>query len=154
MVIFVFLLWLVLNGRVTLELVIFGVLISAIIAVFLHFLTDYNIKSEIELLKTFPFIILYFLNLIKEIILASLNVIKIILSNKKPDSVLIEFHSGIKSNLLNSILANSITLTPGTYTVFQQEDRFVVHCLMEAYGEGIENSSFVKLLKRIGGKIS
>ena len=151
MIIFVFLLWLVLNGRITLELVIFDVIISTAVAAFLSMLTSYNIKTEVQLIKKLPFILLYLLNLILEIIKASLSVIFVILSGKKPDCVLVEFHSGINSRILNTVLANSITLTPGTYTVFLQDDRFVIHCLMKSYGEDMDKSSFVKLLKNISG---
>ena len=40
-------------------------------------------------------------------------------------------------------------LTPGTYTVFQEKDRFVIHCLRREYAEGLEDSSFVHLLRRL-----
>ena len=149
MIIFVFLLWIVLNGRFNTELVVFGVLISFLVSAFFHMLTDYSLKTELQLLKKFPFIIFYIFNLIIEIIKASLSVMSVIILGKKADSVLVEFHSGIKSALLNTILANSITLTPGTYTVFQENDRFLIHCLMESYGDDLENSSFVKILKAL-----
>ena len=48
-------------------------------------------------------------------------------------------------------MANFITLTPGTYTLFQEGDHFVVHCLKREYGEGLEGSSFVKYLKLLDG---
>ena len=47
------------------------------------------------------------------------------------------------------LLANSIALTPGTYTLFLQGDHFVIHCLRPEYAEGIEDSSFVRLLRRL-----
>ena len=66
----------------------------------------------------------------------------------QPEPLLVEFHSGLKRESLNVILANSITLTPGTITVFQEEDHFVVHALRREYAEGIENSVFIRLLRR------
>jgi multicomponent Na+:H+ antiporter subunit E len=47
------------------------------------------------------------------------------------------------------LLANSITLTPGTYTLFQDKDHFVVHCLRREYAEGMDNSTFVELLRKV-----
>lgn len=47
------------------------------------------------------------------------------------------------------ILANSITLTPGTITVSVEGDVFCVHCLDKELAEGIENSVFVQLLERM-----
>ena len=61
-----------------------------------------------------------------------------------------EFHSGLPTDLQNVLLANSITLTPGTYTLFQEGDGFVVHTLREDFAEGIESSVFIKLLRRLG----
>ena len=47
------------------------------------------------------------------------------------------------------LLANSITLTPGTITIEQREDEYTVHCLDSSFIEGIEKSTFVKLLERM-----
>ena len=47
------------------------------------------------------------------------------------------------------ILANSITLTPGTITVSLEDNRFCVHCLDRELAEGMENSVFVELLKKM-----
>ena len=61
---------------------------------------------------------LYLLNLMREIIVASLHVIRLILSPaRKPEPVLIEFDSGLPTEFQNVVLANSITLTPGTITL-------------------------------------
>ena len=73
----------------------------------------------------------------------------LVLHAEDPEPVIVEFHSGFQSRLQNVLLANSITLTPGTITVFQDGDHFVVHCLRREYAEGIEDSSFVRLLRRV-----
>ena len=46
-------------------------------------------------------------------------------------------------------LANSITLTPGTITVSLEENRYVIHCLDKSFSEGLNESSFVRLLARM-----
>jgi len=90
-------------------------------------------------------------NLVVEIIKAAFQVAVLAWSKKTPDPVMVEFHSGLEGNLTNVLLANSITLTPGTFTVHQDGDRFIVHCLRAEYAEGIEDSSFIKLLRRVKG---
>lgn len=143
-------LWIILNGRVTLELVLLGIPIAAAVFLFAHFAFGYSAGSELKILRYAPLAIWYGLNLVIEIIKASLNVIAVILNpGKKPDPVLIEFDSGLPSSFQNVVLANSITLTPGTVTVEMEGDHFLVHCLIPEYAEGIEESSFVKLLRRI-----
>lgn len=149
MPLFVFILWIILNGRITWELVLFGIVISAAVSYFGYIVTRYVPEHDIRLVKNLPLLLLYLFNLIWEIIKAALSVILLILHAEDPDPVIIEFHSGLKTNLQNVLLANSITLTPGTITVFQDKDYFVVHCLRREYARGMEESSFVKLLRRL-----
>ena len=47
------------------------------------------------------------------------------------------------------ILANSITLTPGTITVSLEGNDFYVHCLDKEFAEGIDSSAFVELLQKM-----
>ena len=71
------------------------------------------------------------------------------------EPVLVTFQTKIKSPFLRVLLANSITLTPGTITVSLEDDTYVVHALDKDFAEGIENSVFVRMLEkaeRIGKK--
>ena len=145
-----FILWIILNGRVTLELVLLGILISAAVFLFARAAFGYSARRELDVLRYMPLALLYLINLMREIILASLHVIRLILSPaRKPEPVLIEFDSGLPTEFQNVVLANSITLTPGTVTVEMQGAHFTVHCLIPEFAEGIGESSFVRLLRRI-----
>lgn len=144
-----FALWVILNGRITLEIVLFGIAVTALIYIFLIKVLGYSVSSDIRIAKNIPIGILYILNLIWEVIKASVTVIGVALApGAHPDPVLVEFHSGLPGNFLNVLLANSITLTPGTITVFRKGDHFVIHALRREYAEGLSESSFVKLLRR------
>ena len=152
MIIFFFLLWLILNGRITAELILLGIPISALMLLLANRAVGYTIKTDIRIMRNLPVFFLYTLNLVAEILKASAAVMEVVLDpSKKPDPVIVEFHSGLKTELQNVLLANSITLTPGTYTLFQEGDHFVVHCLKREYGEGIGESSFVKYLRLLDG---
>ena len=145
-----FILWIILNGRVTLELVLLGILISAAVFLFARAAFGYTASSERKVLKYTPLAIVYLVNLMREIIVATCHVISLILHpSAKPKPVLIEFHSGLPTEFQNVVLANSITLTPGTVTVEMEGDHFLVHCLIPEYADGIGDSSFVKLLRCI-----
>jgi len=61
----------------------------------------------------------------------------------------VKFKTNLKKDLSKTILANSITLTPGTITIEVKGDEFTVHCLSEKNIEGIINSKFEKILLKI-----
>ena len=63
-----FVLWLVFNGNVTLEICIFGVVIAAAVFAFTCKFMDYGIAKEISLYKNFFRLLRYVFVLIIEII--------------------------------------------------------------------------------------
>ena len=144
-----FVLWLLLNGRITLEILCFGVVIDALLLYFMSRFMGRPLRREILLWKMFPLLAYYFLNLLYETAKAAVLVLGVALkpsARRRP--VLVEFRSGLTREYQNVILANSITLTPGTITVFQERDRFIVHALRKEYAEGLRDSSFVRILKK------
>ncbi len=89
----------------------------------------------------------------EEIVKASVCVLRLILTpGLEPEPALIYFDTGLKSGTAKMILANSITLTPGTITVSVEGEQFCVHCLDLELAEGLENSVFVKLLEEMEEK--
>jgi len=71
--------------------------------------------------------------LVKEIVAAAVQVARIVLSPRMPvDPSLLEFHADLPNAGAQTILANSITLTPGTVTVDVDRGVFLVHALTDA----------------------
>lgn len=135
-----FLLWIIFNGRVTAEIVIFGLVISAALYWFICRFMDYSPKREMRYLKKGGLLIQYLYHLVKEIVIANFATMKLICSsNKVVEPVLVEFDTHFKTDTSRFLLANSITLTPGTITVAINGDRFVVHCLDKTLAEGMEH---------------
>jgi multicomponent Na+:H+ antiporter subunit E len=150
MCILLFLLWIIWNGRLSVEILLFGVLMTVLAFLFAIKVLGYSLASERRFWRNLPLFLLYTVNLIREIFKAALAVALLALDAKgKPDPVIVEFHSGLPTDFQNVLLANSITLTPGTYTLFQDKDHFVVHCLRREYAEGMDSSSFVELLRKV-----
>lgn len=150
MCILLFLLWIIWNGRLSVEILLFGVLLTALAFLFAIKVLGYSLASERRFWRNLPLFLLYTVNLIREIFKAALAVALLALDAKgKPDPVIVEFYSGLPTDFQNVLLANSITLTPGTYTLFQDKDHFVVHCLRREYAEGMDSSSFVELLRKV-----
>lgn len=145
-----FFVWIILNGRITVEIVIFGLILSAVLFYFICRFMNYSMKKELMLFHLIPLFFQYFYVLIQEIVKANLCVLKIIISPEiQPEPALVYFGTDLQSELSKVILANSITLTPGTITVSLEDNRFCVHCLDRELAEGMENSVFVELLKKM-----
>lgn len=144
--------WFVLNGRFTVEITLYGIGVSAVVYFVLCKLTDFSFKKDIKFCKNILFILAYFGVLLKEIFLSNVNIVKVIFERKKtPTPEIIHLHLGIKSKFLNTLVANSITLTPGTITVDLEGDHFIVYCLDKTMIDGFENSTLVKLARKMEG---
>ena len=142
--------WIIFNGAVTWEIMLFGIVLSAAVCVFMSVLTEYSIKAELKLYKKLPYILLYIPVLIYEIVKANIiTAVFILKGNKKIKPVIVCFDSPLKTEYASSVLANSITLTPGTISVSFKDGKFKVHCLDVSLCDGIGSSSFVKILKKI-----
>jgi multicomponent Na+:H+ antiporter subunit E len=150
MYILLLLFWIILNGKITAEILIFGVVLSAAIFWFMCKYLDYSPKYEIFVAKNLPWIIVYFVVLVIEIFKAAITVYKRVYSRKiEIQPQIIFFDVDIESEFLRFVLANSITLTPGTITVDVDEKRFCVHALDYSLADGIEDSVFIKMLKKM-----
>lgn len=150
MLLLFFLVWLIFNGAVTTEIVMFGIVIAAVMFAFICKFMDYSIRKEILLLKMSGFFAVYVFQLIIEILRANLAVIRLILSQSEVAvPTMVSFRTTLKTKRARVILANSITLTPGTITVSLHDDELIVHCLDESMAEEMEDSIFVKMLERM-----
>lgn len=149
----IFAVWLILNGKVTAEICLFGLGISAALIFFMCRFMDYSLKRELLLFRLAPFLVRYFWVLVEEIVKANVCVLKIILSPQmQPEPAFVYFETRLKGGMARTLLANSITLTPGTITISVEEGRFCVHCLDRDLAMGMEESVFVKLLEEMEEK--
>lgn len=142
--------WIIFNGNITLEIFLFGLVIAALMYGFICAFMDYCVKKDLILMRKSLRIIQYIAVLVWEIVKANAAVMHMILSpgfQNKP--VIIHFKTDLKSRTARVLLANSITLTPGTITVSLEDDVYTVHCLDKSLAEGIDSSVFVKLLRKL-----
>ncbi|BDR67066.1 hypothetical protein K144313037_11320 [Clostridium tetani] len=137
--------WLILAQRFTLETVILGYVISY--SIFKFNKKTLCINNRNINLKKGKYILTYCFCLVKEVFKSNFHVAKIILSPKMNISPkIVTFETKIRSNFLRTILANSITLTPGTLTVELQDNSLTVHCLEESNIHELKDSDFEKIL--------
>ncbi len=150
MLVLFFLVWLIFNGRVTLEIILFGVVIAALVFGFVCKFMDYSLEKEKDFYKKFLYLIWYAMILVKEIVVANVQVVHMIWTRKEiMEPKIVRFKVDLKTDLARVILANSITLTPGTITVLLEENEYTVHCLDKSLADGMEDSVFVKMLQKI-----
>ena len=145
-----FLIWIIFNGQFTLEIAAFGLVIAGALYWFICKFMDYKPRNDLVLCKRFFLIIHYIFILVKEILKANIAVFKMVYSAKyQLEPAVVHFTTNLNSNFARVLLANSITLTPGTITVSLNDNEYVVHCLDKELAQGIDHSIFVKLLERI-----
>lgn len=156
MYILFFLCWVIFNGQLTLEIGIIGIFVAALLYAFICKFMGWSFQKDIHMMQYAIFMIGYLFVLIWEILKANKDTMKMIFTSKyEREPVLVTFHTNIKSPVLRVLLANSITLTPGTITVSLEDDEYVVHALDKDFVDGIEDSVFVRMLEkaeRIGKK--
>jgi len=142
--------WIIFNGNITLEILIFGVVIAAAMLAFMCKFMDYSLQKEKNVYKKSIWFLAYAVLLIREIIKANLAIIPRILTvEEEMDPVIVKFRTNLKSDFTRMLLANSITLTPGTITVSLEEDEYTIHCLDTSLAEGLENSDIEKALAKL-----
>lgn len=145
-----FILWVIFNGRITLEICLFGIVIAGAVFAFTCKFMDYSIEKEKHILKKSMQMLHYICVLVVEIVKANFAVIHLILSEKEEiEPALVSFEAKMKTTTGKAFLANAITLTPGTITVSLEDSRYLVHCLDESMAEGMDDSVFADLLEKM-----
>lgn len=147
-----FLLWIIFNGRITLEILIAGALISLLLDLFVRKILRLNLTFS-NLLRTarlLPDILLYLAVLLIEIVRANFSITKLVIApNINVEPCLVKFNTALKTQAARVVLANSITLTPGTITVSLDDNCLLVHALNREIADGLKGSIFEKLLARM-----
>lgn len=152
MLVLFFLIWIIFNGKVTLEITLFGIIISILVFCFICRYMDYSLAKEGKTYRNLFRGIAYVILLVYEIIKANLCVMKLIVSSKyEIEPVVVRFRTDLKGDASKVVLANSITLTPGTITIALKGDEYLVHCLDKDLSGGMEESSFVRHLRKMEG---
>jgi multicomponent Na+:H+ antiporter subunit E len=120
-----FALWLVLSGHPTPLHLVQGALSAALVAYL-----NRDLETLSVFLRSSPRFVAYIPWLLKEIVVANVQVVRIVLHPRLPvDPSVVRVRTRLTSDLALTTFANSITLTPGTITVDVEGSEFVVHAL-------------------------
>ena len=151
MIILLFILWIIFNGKITLEIAIVGLIVSLAVTVFCKNFFFNEKRSTKHIIKEDFMTVMYIGVLIVEIIKANIAVLTILLSKDiEIEPCFCYFKTNLKNPIHRILLANSITLTPGTITVeLSEQGEYKVHCLDKSFAPGINDSIFVKMLRKM-----
>ena len=145
-----FVLWVILNGRITLEIALIGI----VLAVGLDFLSNWMLghsfrQSYRRTLSLFG-LYRYLPMLLRDMIFSAWKVLWLVLHPRQEiHPQLMYFKTGIQNENIQVLLADSITLTPGTITVELQHGKYRVHALDASFMEGIESCGLERELERL-----
>ncbi len=139
-VITIFVIWVLLNGKFTSEVFISGALVSVLVAIM--FFRSYNIFEALKLNpKAIMYWFVYIFVFLMELVKSNFDVAFRVISPKLPiNPGIVEVKTKLKSKLGRMILTNSITLTPGTFTVELIDDRIFIHWI-DVKSEDIEEDT-------------
>lgn len=141
--------FLVLCEKISIVNIIFSIIVGFLVY---RFNTHSGELARLFNRKTIHTWILFVPMLFFEVVKANFQVAKIALSvDMKLDPKIVMYESRINNQWLITILANVITLTPGTMSVDIYENQLKIHCLNQAYADGLNSMGLEKLLFRIEG---
>mgnify|MGYP006289521823 CR=1 FL=1 len=151
-----FIFWILLNNSFTPIILGIGAVLSFILAVI--FCSRCDVFSEIKLTpRAFIYTLIYLVVFLYELIKSNLDVARRVISPSLPiNPGIVEVKTKLKSKMGRLILANSITLTPGTLTIDIKEDTLYIHWIdvkTEDIDKATENivRKFEKYLEKIYG---
>ena len=146
--ILLFVLWMILTSNFQMANILVGMAVSFSIAL---------LYVKLFTHKNFEFInpvwlIVYLYVLLKNLIISNIQISKIILkSDMKLSPAIIAVKTNLESDWKKLLLANSVTLTPGTLTLEIKDNTLFIHVI--DYSEGLNKENITKEFEDIIAKI-
>lgn len=142
--------WLLLTYTFDLFSIIVGIVVILMVLWFNKDLIINENESDLYSIKAVYRLIKFLFVLIKEIIIANIQVAKIVLDPKMPiQASFFHYPIQLKKPMNQVIYANAITLTPGTLTVDTKDDYFVIHALTDSAKDGLFGSALEKAANQL-----
>jgi multicomponent Na+:H+ antiporter subunit E len=133
--------WVLLTGSLATDEVVLGMVVSLV--VILAAGQRLALLSGLRLTPLAPLHLLRYLGyFFGQLALSNLDVARRVISPTLPiHPELVEVRTGLRSDLGRMLLANSITLTPGTLTVEAEGDRLLIHWIDSTPGSDLESAT-------------
>ncbi len=143
--------WMGLSGKTDATHLIFGAVSVTLVSAMSHRHLTANATINLGLARTAR-TILYLPWLFWQIFIANIDVMLRVIGVRPIDPLVIRFRPDLKSDYGTTLLANSITLTPGTVTVEVENGEFIVHALTPAAAEGVLNRAMEERVRKVEGE--
>jgi len=94
----------------------------------------------------------YLLWMLYQILLSNIHILKLALGPKdlpQVEPVLVRIKTNLKTDFGKWMLANSITLTPGTITIDIEDDELLIHSISDLTTAGVEDDSMERKIADI-----
>ena len=142
--ILLFLVWIGLTNSLDIQELIVGAVVAFVIARFFTPNVEFNLKELI--IKYIKFIPIFLKNLVQ----SNIAVAKIVLNPKLPiNTGIVKLKTSLQNDHDKLILANAITLTPGTITVELRNSDLFIHILnMDSLDRDVLQQEIVEELER------
>ena len=145
--------WLLMSASADWQHILVGAIFSAILTVFwtnLHISSEHRTKFSI---KQLFMLLVYFISLGIEIVMANITVAMIVLNPRLPISPgMIIMRCDLERNLTRVLYVNSITLCPGTITVELEDNLLIAHAFTRNYAKALEKWPLYHRLLNIEGE--
>ena len=153
--------WLAFSGRLEPQFLILGALSAALVVALTHHLFD---SLEPERFEPIPHgkawfaltvvrFVAYLPWLLFQVLVANLQVAYLLLHPRLPvNPRLIQFHTALRSEPSQVLLAQSITLTPGTITVDVADGRYLIHTLAPSSSRSLESGEMQNKVAAVFGQ--
>jgi multicomponent Na+:H+ antiporter subunit E len=136
---FLFALWLVLSASIGVQNILVGIIVSYAIALLY---TKMFPDNEVDSFSLYG-LLAYFYVLMKNLLISNLQINKRILSKELNISeAIVAVDTDLDKDWKKLLLANSITLTPGTLTLDIKGNTLYIHTLQ--YEEGMDKKEIIK----------
>lgn len=144
--------WILLSGQFHFILLVSGVVSSLFVAYISHDLLFGKVDILSLIIKTFRFF-KYLPWLLWQIVVANFDILyRTLHPGMKIEPLVIRFKTDLKTDKGITILANSITLTPGTVTMVANKDgEFIVHAIAKGPADSLLSGQMQAKVKEIEG---
>ena len=149
---FLWALFVALNGRLTLEIALIGLAVAVMAFMFMCAYLEWSLQKEKRFFLRLPRLCAYAVKMWVEIAKANLATVRWVYGRRPPHSAIVTIRPFLEARWQMQTLANSITLTPGTLSLECDDDTIVVHCLDESMAEGLDDSKMERDIREMGGK--